>query len=87
VEVRRDGIGAGPSVDAFTVFSQGAYPGISDGQRLLARLGTRREPMLLGWRADDTTRDYFDCKDFSPRTPRCHHPTQFVVGAQLGVDG
>jgi hypothetical protein len=41
--------------------------------------------MVLGWRADDTTSDYFDCKDFSPRTPRCHRPTQFVVGAQLAV--
>jgi hypothetical protein len=36
------------------VFFQGAYPGTSDSQRLLARLGTRPEPMVLSWRADDT---------------------------------
>ena len=81
----REGIGAGAADDAFTVFFQGAYPGISVSQRLLGRLGTRREPMVLSWRADDTTSGYLDCKDFSLRNPRCHGPTQFVVGAQLAV--
>jgi hypothetical protein len=51
VEVRRDGIGADAADDGFTVFFHGGYPRISDGLRLLARLGTRREPMVRSRRA------------------------------------